>query len=225
MHARAAIRFWVFQARPVGPASPHSRSHAAFSLLEVVAAVAIFAIGMIGALALFAPVTKSIATTSEAEVAARVADAVRARLQAIPFKRVASLIEDPVTVRKNDADPGYNPNDGAKHPSVLFGKRNGEIGIYDDAAGRKDWRDSTDATVLDADKFFEIDLIRNEPLSPAASDDNAALLAYTLRVRWPAFVPVSSVAGVQSAQAPAGSAVIFDHSRKQVLFFTGFVTR
>ena len=202
----------------------------AFSLLEVVAAVAIFAVGMIGVLALFAPVTKSVASVSEAEAAARVAEAVRARLQAMPFDQAAALLEDAATVRKNDADPGYNPNDGTKHPTVLFGKLNGEIGLYDATA--KTWLDTdytkappATKTFSDAEKFFELDLIRSDALSPAEGDATATLLVYNLRVRWPAFVATSSSTGVQSAQAPAGSAVAFDHSKKQVLFFTGFVTR
>jgi prepilin-type N-terminal cleavage/methylation domain-containing protein len=215
---------------PSASAPARRRPRRGFSLLEVVAAVAIFAVGMIGVLALFAPVTKSVASVSEAEAAARIAGAVRARLQAMPFADAAALLADAAIVRKNDADPAYNPNDGAKHPTVLFGKLNGEIGLYDAAA--KTWLDTDFSKAppvtkpfSDAEKFFELDLIRNDTLSPADADATAPLLAYTLRVRWPAFVATSSSTGVQSAQAPAGSAVAFDHSKKQVLFFTGFVTR
>jgi len=48
-----------------------------FSLIEVVVAVAIFAIGMVSVVGLFAPVARSVAASSDAEAAARVAEAVR----------------------------------------------------------------------------------------------------------------------------------------------------
>src|SRR5581483_10907064 len=104
---------------------------AAFSLIEVLAAVAIFAIGMVAVLALFAPVTTSVARITDAETAARVADGVRARLRALPFDAALAQVEDAATVKKNDADGAYNPNDGTKHPAVIFGKANGEVGFYD----------------------------------------------------------------------------------------------
>ena len=200
----------------------------AFSLLEVVAAVAIFAIGMVGVLGLFAPVAKTISTVSDAEAAGRVADAVRARLRALPFDRALALIQEVDDVRKNDGDGAYNPNDGTKHPAVLFGKLSGDVGLYDVSEGRRAWYDSSVPTpqrLADAEKFFEIDLIRNETLSPQEGDATAAMVAFIMRVRWPAFVMTSPNTAVQSGQNPAGGAVPFDHSRKQVLFFTGAIRR
>jgi prepilin-type N-terminal cleavage/methylation domain-containing protein len=200
-----------------------------FSLIEVVAAVVIFAIGMVAVLGLFAPVSKSVSTVAEAEAAARVADAVRARLQALPFDRALALVEPVAAVRTKDANGAYNPNDGTRYPEVLFGKLSGDVGLYDAAENRRRWYDSTVPTPLpvdDADKFFEIDLIRNETLSPAANDATAAVVAYTMRVRWPAFLRASSGAAVQVGANPAGGgSVPFDHSRKQVLFFTGAIQR
>ncbi len=208
----------------------------AFSLLEVVAAVGVFAIGMVGVISLLAPVTKSIASVAEAEAAARVADAVRARVQALGFDRGVTLIQDIATVRKNDADPAYNPNAGAAHPQVLFGKLTGEVAFYDATA--KTWRDydysanvasaaasgPVQRTLADVDKFFEIDLIRNETLSPKANDATAPMIAYVIRVRWPAFVATSATTAVQSGQS-SGSQVPFDQSKKQVLFLTGTLQR
>src|SRR5688572_30724993 len=72
-----------------------------FSLLEVVAAVAIFAIGMVAVLGLFAPVAKSISTVSDSEAAARVADGVKARLRNLPFDLALSLIQEVDDVRRN----------------------------------------------------------------------------------------------------------------------------
>jgi hypothetical protein len=193
----------------------------------VVAAVAIFAIGMVSVLGLFAPVAKSVSAVGEAEAAGRVADAVRARLRALPFEQVLPLIQEVADVRRNDGDGTYNPNDGTKHPAVLFGKRSGEIGIYDSAEGRKAWYDSSVPTpqrMADADKFFEIDLIRNEALSPKADDELAPMVAFTIRVRWPAFLASPGGVPIQVGANSTGQ-VPFDHSKKQVLFFSGSIPR
>jgi type II secretory pathway pseudopilin PulG len=204
-----------------------ARRLAAFSLIEVVAAVGIFAIGMVAVIGLFAPVTKTVSTVSESEAAARVADAVRARLQALPFDRALTLIQDPADVVKNDSSGSYNPNDGAKNPAVMFGKLSGDVGIYDPTATPKGWYDSSvpkPVVLADRDKFFEVDLIRNETLSAKEGDATAALVAFTIRVRWPAFALTSSTTAVQTGQA-SGGVVPFDQSKKQVLFFTGTISR
>jgi type II secretory pathway pseudopilin PulG len=206
----------------------HQRRGTAFSLIEVIAAVAIFAVGMVAVLALFAPVTKSVAGVSEAESAARVADALRARLQALPFETALALIQDPAAVQKNDGDGTYNPNAGAKNPAVIFGKRSGDVGIYDASEGRNNWYDSSipPAVVPNADKYFEIDLIRNETLSPKENDATAPVIAFNVRVRWPAFMAASSGAAVQVGANPGGGGPVpFDHSKKQVMFFTGTIAR
>jgi prepilin-type N-terminal cleavage/methylation domain-containing protein len=202
---------------------------AAFSLIEVIVAVVIFAIGMVAVLGLFAPVTKSVSTVSDSEAAARAADAVRARLQALPFDQALALVQEVVDVRRKDGDGAYNPNDGTKYPAVIFGKLSGDVGIYDAGEGRKAWYDSTVPTaarVEDRDKFFEIDLIRNDTLTPKALDATSPLVAYTMRVRWPAFVAASSGAAVQVGANPIGGGQVpYDHSKKQVLFFTGSILR
>jgi hypothetical protein len=162
---------------------------------------------------------------TDADAAARVADAVRARLRSLPFERALTLVQDPAQVRKKDGDGAYNPNDGSKYPAVMFGKLNGDVGIYDDTENRKQWYDSRNARMTNPEKFFEIDLIRQETLSPVAADATAPFVAYTLRVRWPAFVQTSATTAVQKAQNPGGGSVTFDHGRKQVLFFTGTISR
>lgn len=189
----------------------------------------IFSIGMVAMLGLFAPVTKSVANVTDAEAAGRAADAVRARLQALGFERALVLVQEVADVRKKDADGNYNPNDGAKYPAVIFGKIGGDVGIFTAGQGRGSWLDSTvplPRTVADADKFFEIDLIRNDTLSPKANDATAALVAFNIRVRWPAFLPSPSGVAVQVGSNPAGGgSVPFDHGKKQVLFFTGSILR
>ncbi len=216
-------------ARPRGQIDRATTSRA-FSLIEVIAAVAIFAIGMVAVLGLFAPVTKSVASVSDADAAARAADAVRARVQALAaadFNAALRLVQEVADVRKKDSDGNYNPNDGAKYPAVIFGKLSGDVGFYVPDDGHKRWEDSSvpSQVLQDRDKFFEIDLIRNDALSPKAEDATSAMVAFTIRVRWPAFLPASSGGAVQVGVNPSGGAVPFDHSKKQVLVFTGSIVR
>lgn len=212
----------------------------AFSLLEVVVAIGIFAIGITGVVALFAPVAKSVASVAEAEAAANVAELLRdylARLQRAnggSLVPVATLLKNStttgptntlsheVTVGDNSAGAATDPRTDAR---LLFASRDGtRIGTYTDTAV---WG----ATAInDADKFFEIVLIRNETLSPndPTADAAAIVLAYTARIRWPAFVPDGTPTNLRRA-LPAGynptGAVVFDRSQQQVLHVAGSVRR
>ena len=120
------------------PAPSESARRAGFSLIEVIAAVVIFAVGMISVLGLYGPLTKSVAAVSETDAAARVADAVRSRLRQLPFDRAVALVQDSSVVARKDADGAYNPNDGTRYPAVMFGRADGDVGIYDAAANRRD---------------------------------------------------------------------------------------
>ena len=202
--------------------APRLRPLSAFTLLEVIVALGVFAVGMVGVIGLLGSVTKSGTAAGEAAAAARVADSVQARLRSLPFTAVAALLQDPAAVQKNDALGNYNPNDGT-HPAVLFAKLNGEVGIYD-SVKTKLWLDSSGATVANADKFFEIELIRQTALSPAGTDAAAAMLAYTMRVRWPSWLPSANGAGVQVGAGQPGT-VTFDHGKQQVAYFSGSVRR
>lgn len=209
----------------------------AFTLLEVVVAIGIFAIGMMAIVGLFAPVARSVGGSAEAEVAARVADGLRAKLQAMPVSEVVALLKKSNGTRHEltDADnrPDYNPGNDVQ---VLFASRDGaKIGTYSDPM----WGTRTPTFNPDRDKFFEIALIRNEVLSPLAApasdgtdpaapaanpDDTAFLIAYTARLRWPSFLPEGATGAIQVGSNPTAP-VRFDHSMKQVMFFTGAVTR
>jgi prepilin-type N-terminal cleavage/methylation domain-containing protein len=197
----------------------------AFTLLEVVVAIGIFAIAMVAVIGLFAPVAQSVTAAADAEAATHLADLLNVKLQSLGVATVAPLLKVSTgkTHQLTDADAKTN-YDITKDAQLLFASRDGTIiAPYADKAS---WPNG------DRDKYFEIALIRNEAISPnnSALDAAAPVLAYVARVRWPAFISLAGVANnvtpnsVQVGANPSGT-VTFDHSQKQVLFFTGAVTR
>lgn len=214
---------------------PALRLRGGFSLIEVVVAVAIFAIGMVAIVGLFTPVARSVTSSEDADFAARATDALRAKLQRLPFDTVAGLLKSTSSSGHEltiaDARSDY---DLTRDPQLLFASRDGtKVGLYSDPI----WIDAGTRRNTDRDKFFEIALIRNETVSPKTStttdadgneivtnlDPTASVLAYTARLRWPAFIPDAGT-GTQFGANPAGP-VRFDHGKKQVLFVSGTVVR
>jgi type II secretory pathway pseudopilin PulG len=205
-------------------------------LLEVVVAVGVFAIGIVAILALFAPAAKSVSANAEAEAAAAVAQALAADLQrrvvradAAPFAAVTALLKKSTAAGGHELtnDNARADYDIARDPQLLFANRDGtKIGTFADTTV---WGTPNS----NREKFFEISLIRNETLSPPADpaadppvnpDATAAFIAYTARIRWPAFVALSGAGAQQVGANPAG-VVRFDHSSKLSLFVTGAVKR
>ncbi len=206
----------------------------AFSLIEVVVAIGIFAVGMVAVIALFAPVAKSVASISDAEAATAIAERLhdqlaRRTLAAQSFVPVIALLKNSTArsheVTVADNAPGAT-TDLRTDARLLFASRDGSrLGAYPDAVI---WGG---ATPNDADKFFEITLIRNETLSPIVADSATPppiVLAYTARIRWPAFVPDNTPTNPRRA-LPAGynptAAVVFDHSQQQTLHVAGALMR
>jgi hypothetical protein len=157
------------------------------------------------------------------------------RLQTMPFDDVAALLknskENGHELIEADAKGDYDISQDAQ---LLFASRDGsKIGRYADNI----WLNPQTRRNWDGEKFFEIALVRNEAITPKPSADAAGgesgkvtvdpalnLIAYTARVRWPAFVADTATTAVQPGLG-ASASVRFDHSRKQVLHFTGSITR
>ncbi len=214
------------------PPPPSLRRAPAFSLIEVVAAIGIFAVGMVAVIALFAPLARSVTGVGETEAAAHIAELLRDELArraaaAQSFASITALLKNSTALSHEltlaDNNPGAPTSDPRKDPRLLFASRDGsKIGAYADTAV---WG------ATDAEKFFEIALIRNETLSPIASDTASPpplVLAYTARLRWPAFVPdatpTNPLRALPFGYNPA-AAVPFDHSQQQVMHLAGSVTR
>jgi type II secretory pathway pseudopilin PulG len=138
-------------------------SKKAFSLVEVVVAVGIFALAIVGVIGLLSPTNKAVADVAESDAASRVISAIQAGLQQTGF----SEIQNKLTT--GGAAPSYD----------FASSRSGEkIGLK-----------TSSVFSNDSEKFFEFALIRNDTLSPVGNDPTAGYLAFTISLRWPAFLP------------------------------------
>jgi len=139
-----------------------------FSLVEVIVAVGIFALAIVGVIGLLVPTSKNITEVADSDSAARVISAIQSGLQRAGYDTV-----------KNDLIANktfYATKDGSK------------VGAEDNSDL---WKPSENQ-----EKFFEFKLVRNgdtpsqgDGLSPAANDATAGFLAFTIVLRWPAYAP------------------------------------
>lgn len=144
-----------------------------FSLVEVVVAVGIFALAIVGVIGLLVPTSKSITDVSDSDAASRVISAVQSGLQRAGYTSVKdSLVANHLF---------YASKDGSK------------VGADSSAV----W-----SGVSNQEKHFEFRLLRNTALSPVANDDTAGFLAFTIELKWPAFAPNADGTGtaVDNAQ-------------------------
>jgi len=140
-----------------------------FTLVEVVVAVGIFALAIVGVIGLLVPTSKNISDVADSDAASRVITAIQSELQKTPFATVVAAVNPPNTIF-------YATKDGSK------------VGISTDTTR---W-----STTQNQEKFFEFKLIRNGDtpsagagLSPQANDNTAGFLAFTIVLKWPAFAP------------------------------------
>ncbi len=162
----------------------------AFSLVEVVVAVGIFAISIVGVIGLLAPTSKSINDVRDADDASRVVSIIQAQLQQLGFTGVQTALTGNYT---------------------YVASRNG------DKLGKDDSTWTTGFTALtEPNKFFEIALTRNTTLSPSvATDANSGYLAFTISLRWPAWLP----------SATSNNAIKCPDAQKSVMIFPAAITR
>jgi len=138
-----------------------------FSLVEVVVAVGIFALAIVGVIGLLSPTNKAIGDVTDSDAASRVISSIQAGLQQAGFTTV-----------KNNLIPD---NTALTASSYKF---------YATKSGDKVDLVSNLSTVTDkSNAFFEFALIRNNTLSPSSADASAGFLAFSVSLRWPAYLP------------------------------------
>lgn len=166
-----------------------------FSLVEVVVAVGIFALAIVGVIGLLAPTSKNIANVADADSASRAIAAIQSGLQGAGYNAVKTALNAPTT-------QFYATKDGAK------------VGVSTNSTL---W-----TTGQNQEKFFEFKLVRNgdlpatgNGLSPQANDDTAGFLAFTIVLKWPAYAP--------TADGLTGTLV--DDVQKSVMIVPAAITR
>lgn len=176
-----------------------------FSLIEVIAAIALFALGVATVIGMLTASVASTGATSDAAVAANLGDLIRIELQ-VRVARARSLEPVNVLYRAPDSRPGDPRTDSQR----LFASRDGTtIGSPADPI----WDD------LHFERHFAIELARLD-LGGAANEGSEYAFAtnYLAVIRWPAFVPE-----IGSPDAPQTEPASIRQQETVVL--TGAITR
>lgn len=148
------------------------RVFSGFSLVEVVVAVGLFAFAIVGVLGLLSPTGRAIADVTDNDAASRAISAIQDGLQRAGWAAVqANLLaasptdtQYPFAVSRGGEKVGIKSGTGSASP------------FPNDEPGR-------------GEQFFEFALVRDTNLSPAANDNTAGFLAFTIVLRWPAYLP------------------------------------
>jgi type II secretory pathway pseudopilin PulG len=138
----------------------------AFSLIEVVVAVGIFAIAIISVIGLLIPISNSVVDVRDADYAARLVTLAQSQIQ--------QLKKDAATSNFDTISEFLGTN-----PEIYASKDGSKLGLANDPI----WGGSR------AEQFFKIELIRNESLSPLpqTNDATAGFLAFNMKVTWTVF--------------------------------------
>ncbi len=157
-----------------------------FSLVEVVVAVGIFAIAIISIIGLLIPINNSVADIRDSEDASRIATNIQGELQKLSFAALKGALDFPPT---DEDDIIYASRDGG---IVEVGSPRSQsparINAWDPSDTTTN-RSGGERTALEEDalKFFKVELIRNDDLSPSGNDGTAGYLAFTIKLTWPAY--------------------------------------
>lgn len=173
--------------KPVAVRDRPLRPLAAFSLVEVVVAVGIFAISIVAVIGLLAPTSKNVAAVRDTDDSSRVVSAIQSKLQETAsasggFNNIIGYLQDKAA---DDPADGAAYLTGSTEQYTLYASRDGT------RIGLSKGKDSNNANIFtdNKQKYFEVVLIRDVNLSKKADDANAGYLAFTMRLRWPAFTP------------------------------------
>lgn len=202
------------------PFARHARARA-FSLVEVVIAVGVFALAVTAIVGIMSAVGKSVSDLQESEKASRLVSVVQARLQSAGFAAIQGALQTDTDIADEpDVYPASAHPRDSNNPYRFYGSEDGQIvAIYPSAGNEGDeendpWtlgRSGTTKADRDGLKFFEMALVRNSSLSPTALDADSGYLAFSIRVRWPAFLPNGDR--------------VTDNSQKNVLIVPAAITR
>jgi prepilin-type N-terminal cleavage/methylation domain-containing protein len=166
-----------------GPVAPRQRracpGERAFSLIELIAAVSIFAVGMVSLLALFGARLQSLTDTEDEALAAGLTTPLRLELRRLSaptssLAPVRDLIRNEAIVAPVFGGTGQSGGSG-----TLLAPR---AGSFVAAASDPRWGQTA------AEPYFAVSLHPNASLPYGAAADDPACVTFTVEVRWPAFI-------------------------------------
>jgi len=142
----------------------------AFSLVEVVVAVGIFAIAIIAIIGLMVPINQSVAGVRDGDDAVRVASIIQAELQRTGLNTVNGYIGQTI----------YASRSGDKiYPETSSG--------WDDDVPDLNGNSVADAFEKNAQKFFEVKLSANPTSTLNFVDAKDSFRALNIEIRWPGY--------------------------------------
>ena len=153
----------------------------AFSLVEVVIAMGLFALSILAIVGLLGPILDSIRESEETEIVSNLNELIRAELERIPF-------EDPGTGAAGPfiADIPGAPTHVNETVAVLYASR--DLSLIAPAQNEGEWRDYLNNFPERgiAETFFRIEL-RNSAAFPFAATGEEATRTFHIRVYWPIY--------------------------------------
>lgn len=147
----------------------------AFTLVEVVVAVGVFAVTIVAVLGLLGPVGRSVAGVSDQDKAAQLGDAIQSELMRLRDSQTAGSGQT-----KLDAFAALVPANGLLK---LVAARDGTVVVRESEADN-DPATGSPPGVAKRDRYFLIEVSR-QPAPLGNYSNGAGFLALTLTVKWP----------------------------------------
>ena len=178
--------------------APVSKSQG-FSLVEVVVAVGIFAIAIVGVIGLLAPTAKSISETADTAVASRLADSVAVELARIRDDPA----QTPTAVGDTRLDKVYDLiQTAAANPTVPF-----IVALADGSYAVQTSKATNSATtgqprgIAVGDQYFAIFVSQQTGNLLYKRSGGSGFLALTVVVKWPYKLPPTGISVPSSSQS------------------------
>lgn len=181
---------------------PRSR---AFSLVEVILAVGIFAASIVAVIGLMSPMTKRVEDVLDAEVASRLSNTIESELQRLGFAWAATTV----------------PAAGAEAaPIRLFADASASRIRLSGAAADAPLRGVDEPGIAERDRYFLIE-VRQLAAPFAYVDGVSGSVAVQSRVTWPYQVPAAPGSSTAIATGPGADdfSPVPDGSRSSLTYF------
>jgi prepilin-type N-terminal cleavage/methylation domain-containing protein len=165
------------------------RSRRGFTLIEVVVAVGVFAVGIVAVLGLLSPVSRSVAAVADRDKAAQLGDAIQTELARLRDSQTATA-----SLTKLDVFAALVPAGGTLN---LVASRDGAHAIRESDAGN-DTVTGSPPGIAKRDRYFLV-VVSRQPSPLGDYTDGSGFLALTLTVKWP--YQIATGAGADDATA------------------------